>query len=112
MKNLRIREIVRFENFLWEHQNPAECLEDWAWETTEAIKKLSSVSGIPMTQIALPLSSMTYSWVKEMHDFLRTPVSERGENESILDFYSGAELTDDELLWVANHIQSDIIPAF
>lgn len=112
MKGLRSHEMLRFENFLWKYSNPAECLEDWAEETTEALFKLAEVSNVPAHLITLPLSPEILMWVEDMHEFYRTPISERGENETVLDFYSGAKLTEPELIWVATHIQKDLIPAY
>lgn len=108
---LRNAEMVRFENFLWQHHNPAECLEDFAEKTTDAIIGLSVVADLAPTEIVLPLSPVVLSFVRHAHEFFRTPVEERGENEFLREFYSGAALSEDELRWVAVHVQSALIPA-
>lgn len=111
MKNLRSSEMCRFENWLWRHHNPAEVLEEWADATTEAVFALSVVADLDPTDIVLPLSPIVLSYVRHAHEFFRTPVEERGENEVVREFYSGDALSEDELRWVAIHIQSNIIPA-
>ena len=108
---LRNSEMLRFENFLWQHHNPAECLEDFAEQTTEAVFRLSVVADLDPTEIVLPLSPTVLSYVRHAHEFFRTPVEERGENEIEREFYPGDALSEDELRWVALHVQSSIIPA-
>lgn len=109
---LRTSEICRFENFLWRHHNPAECLEEFAEQITEAIFCLSVVADLDPTEIVLPLSPIVLSYVTHAHEFFRTPVEERGANEIECAFYPGDALSEDELRWVARHIQADLIPAF
>lgn len=112
MKNLRNLEMLRFENWMWEHYNPAEVFEEWAKKATEAVFALSVAAGIDPTEIVLPLSEEgIYKPLCELHDFFRTPVERRQENELCDEFYPGVALTDDELRWVALHIQSALIPA-
>lgn len=108
---LRNVEMLRFENFLWRHHNPAECLEGFAEQTTEAVFRLSVVADLDPTEIVLPLSPTVLSYVRQAHEFFRTPVEERGENEIMREFYPGDALSEDELRWVALHIQADLIPA-
>lgn len=111
MKNLRTTEMLRFENWLWEHYNPAEVFEDWAEKTTEAVFRLSVVADLDPTEIVLPLSDAVFKPLSELHALFRTPLEERDPGECIFDFYPGEALTDDELRWVALHIQSSLIPA-
>lgn len=103
--------MVSFENFLWAHHNPAEVLEEWAMKATEGIMTLSVSCSLDPTGIRLPLSPFVESFVRNAHEFFSTPLSERDENEMIQDFYPGVALTDDELRWVAVHIQNALIPA-
>lgn len=103
--------MLKFENFLWAHHNPAECLQDWAEQTTEAVFRLSVVANLDPTEVVLPLSPVVFSYVRHAHDWFRTPLSERDENEISRDFYPGAALSENELRWVAVHIQSALIPA-
>lgn len=112
MKNLRNSEMLRFENWLWEHYNPAEVFEDWAEKTTEAVMALSIVAELDPTEITLPLSDAIFKPLRELHDLFRTPLEERKPGESIFGFYPGVALSEDELRWVAFHIQSALIPAF
>ena len=111
MKNLRSSEMCRFENWLWKHYNPAEVFEDWAEKTTEAVFALSVAADLDPSDIVLPLSDSIFKPICAIHEFARTPVAERSEDEVCYDFYPGAALTDDELRWVALHIQSALIPA-
>ena len=111
MKNLRTNEMLRFENWLWEHYNPAEVFEDWAEKTTEAVFRLSVVADLDPTEIVLPLSDAIFKPLSELYILFRTPLEEREPGECIFDFYPGVALTDDELRWVALHIQSALIPA-
>ncbi|MCM1066813.1 MAG: hypothetical protein NC418_04465 [Muribaculaceae bacterium] len=108
---LRNVEMCRFENFLWRHHNPAECLEDFAEQTTKSLFWLSVITELDPTEIVLPLSPTVLSYVRHAHEFFRTPVDERGVNEIEREFYPGAALSEEELRWVALHIQSAIIPA-
>lgn len=103
--------MLRFENFLWEHHNPAECLEDFAEQITEAVFRLSVVANLDPTEIVLPLSPTVLNYVRFAHEWFRTPLEERDSHEVSRDFYPGCALTDEELRWVAVHIQSEIIPA-
>ena len=107
----RVAEMMRFENFLWQHHNPAEVLEDWADKATEGIMRLAVSCMLDPSEVQLPLSPVVDGYVRYAHEFFRIPVEERGEDEIVRDFYPGAELTDDELRWVARHIQDGIIPA-
>lgn len=107
----RVAEMMRFENFLWQHHNPAEVLEDWADKATEGIMRLAVSCMLDPSEVQLPLSPVVDGYVRHAHEFFRIPVEERGEDEIVRDFYPGAELTDDELRWVARHIQDGIIPA-
>lgn len=109
--NLRNAEMCRFENFLWAHHNPAECLEEWADETTEAVFRLSVVADLDPSEILLPLSPTVLSYVRNAHEWFRTPLSERDPREVSKEFYPGAALSDGELRWVAIHIQSSLIPS-
>lgn len=113
MKKLNVREadVFRFENFLWKHHNPSEVLEEWAQDVTAAIAHLSVVSGIDPCDIDLPLSDAVLDYVRNAHEFFRIPLSDRDPNEILTDFYPGDALSDDELRWVARHIQGCIIPA-
>lgn len=103
--------MVRFENFLWKHHNPAEVLEEWALNATECIARLAVTCELDPSSVQLPLSPIVESYVRNAHEWFRTPLSERGENEFIRDFYPGDALSDAELRWVAVHIQNGIIPA-
>lgn len=111
MEKLRTNEMLRFENWLWKNYNPAEVFEDWASKTTEAVMRLSIVAELDPTEVVLPLSDAIYLPLREMHHFFRTPVESRPENECFREFYPGVALTDDELRWVALHVQSALIPA-
>lgn len=108
---LRIAEMMRFENFLWSHHNPAEVLEDWADDATSGIMRLAVLCDLDPCDISLPLSPVVLDYVRHAHEWFRTPLSERDENEVSRDFYPGAALSDDELRWVARHVQDGIIPA-
>ena len=108
---LRIAEMVRFENFLWSHHNPAEVLEDWADKATSGIVRLSLDCDLDPSDVLLPLSPVVLDYVRHAHDWFRTPLSERDEDEMSRYFYPGVPLTDDELRWVARHVQDGIIPA-
>ncbi len=110
-KNLRSSEMCRFENWLWKHYNPAEVFEDWADATTEAVFALSVAADLDPSDIVLPLSDSIFKPICALHDFVRTPVDERPEHEMNIDYYPGVALTEDELRWVALHIQSALIPA-
>ena len=109
--SLRISEMLRFENWLWEHYNPAEVFEDWAEKTTEAVMALSIAANLDPTEVVLPLSDAIFKPLRELHDLFRTPLGEREPGECVFDFYPGEALTEDELRWVALHIQSALIPA-
>lgn len=109
---LRNSEMVRFENFLWQHHNPAEVLEDWAEKATEGIVCLSVTCELDPSEVRLPLSPVVDAYVRNAHEWFRTPLSERDPNEIIRDFYPGVALTDTELRWVAVHIQNALIPAY
>lgn len=112
MKKFRTLEMLRFENWLWEHFNPAEVFEDWAEKTTEAVFRLSVVADLDPTEIVLPLSEEAiFKPIRAIHHDARVPLEERGADETYLDFYPGEALSDDELRWVALHIQSALIPA-
>ena len=111
MKNLRNSEMLRFENWLWENYNPADVFEEWAEKTTEAIMSLSIVAELDPTEIVRPLSDAIFKPLRELHDLFRTPLEERLPGESIFGFCPGEALTEDELRWVALHIQSALIPA-
>lgn len=108
---LRISEMVRFENFLWQHHNPAEVLEDWAEKATEGIVRLSIACEFDPSEVQLPLSPVVDGYVRHAHEWFRIPLSKRDPNEISRDFYPGSALTDIELRWVAIHIQNAIIPA-
>lgn len=108
---LRTSEMLRFENWLWEHNNPAEVFEDWAERTTEAVMALSVVSDLDPTEIVLPLSDAIFTPLRELHNLFRTPLAEREPGDGVFDFYPGVALSEDELRWVALHIQSVLIPA-
>lgn len=103
--------MVRFENFLWKHFNHAEVLEEWADKATEGIFRLSVACELAPSEVQFPLSPVVDGYVKHSHEFFRTPISEREPGECTLDFYPGAALTDDELRWVAVHIQPALIPS-
>lgn len=103
--------MCRFENFLWKHFNPAEVLEEWADETTDAVFRLSVVADLDPSEILLPLSPTVLSYVRNAHEWFRTPLSERDPREVSKDFYEGDALSDGELRWVAIHIQSALIPS-
>ena len=111
MKKQRTSEMLRFENWLWKNYNPAEVFEDWAEKTTEAIMSLSIVAELDPTEIVLPLSDAIFKPLSELHALFRTPVEEREPGERIFGFYPGEALTEEELRWVALHIQSSLIPA-
>lgn len=112
MNNLRNLEMLRFENWMWEHYNPAEVFEDWAEKTTEAVMALAIAADLDPSDIVLPLSEEgIFKPICGLHDFLRTPVEERDPGEICREFYPGVALTKDELRWVALHIQSALIPA-
>lgn len=102
--------MLRFENFLWAKFNPAEVLEDWVDKATEGIMRLAVSCMLDPSEVQLPLSPVVDGYVRHAHEFFRIPVEERGEDEIVRDFYPGAELTDDELRWVARHIQDALIP--
>lgn len=109
---LRTSEMLRFENWLWEHYNPAEVFEDWADKTTEAIMALAIAADLDPSDIVLPLSEEgIFTPICGLHDFLRTPVEERDPSEVCRDFYPGVALSEGELRWVALHIQSALIPS-
>ena len=111
MANLRISEMLRFENFLWANFNPAEVLEEWADKATSGIMRLAVDCDLDPSDVVLPLSPVVLGYVLHAHDWFRTPLSERDANDITRDFYPGAPLTDDELRWVARHVQDGIIPA-
>lgn len=111
MKKLRNSEMVRFENFLWKHYNPAEVLEEWADKATDGIMQLSITCNLDPTGIVLPLSPFVETVVRDAHKWFRTPLSERSGDEFNSEFYHGEALTDDELRWIAIHIQNALIPA-
>lgn len=112
MTNLRNLEMLRFENWLWKHYNPAEVFEDWADRTTEAVFRLAIAAEVDPSEISLPLSNSIYNSICAFHDFFRTPVENRQDDVLHCDlFYPGPALTEDELRWVAIHIQSALIPA-
>ncbi len=104
--------MLRFENWLWEHYNPAEVFEDWAEKTTEAVMALAVAADLDPSAIVLPLSEEgIYRPLCAIHDLLRIPVEERAYGVISDVFYPGVALTKDELRWVALHIQSALIPA-
>lgn len=104
--------MLRFENWMWEHYNPAEVFEDWAEKTTEAVFRLAVAADLAPSEVVLPLSEEgIYKPLCALHDFLCTPVEDRKEGEVCTEFYPGVALTMDELRWVALHIQSALIPA-
>lgn len=103
--------MCRFENFLWAHHNPAEVLEDFADRATQGIFALSVACELDPSDIILPLAPEVREYVRHAHEWFRTPLSERDPDEISRDVYSGEPLTEDELRWVAVHIQSSIIPA-
>lgn len=111
MKNLRNSEMLRFENWLWSNYNPADVFEDWAEKTTEAVIALSIAADLDPTEIVLPLSDAIFKPLSELHALFRTPMEECEPVDSIFGFYPGKALTEDELRWVALHIQSALIPA-
>lgn len=108
---LRNSEMTRFENWLWVNYNPALIFEDWADKITEAVFALSAVADIDPTEIVLPLSPFIYCKLRELHDLFRTPMEKREPCEIIFGFYPGEALSDEELRWVALHIQSALIPS-
>ncbi|MGN0206762.1 MAG: hypothetical protein ACI4BC_05920 [Muribaculaceae bacterium] len=109
---LRINEMIRFENWLWKHYNPAEVFADWADETTKALMALAEAAELAPSDIVLPLSEKgIYNPLCELHDLFLTPLDKRLPGECVFEFYPGEALTKDELRWVALHIQSAIIPA-
>lgn len=112
MEKNRNLEMVCFENFLWEHHNPAEVLEDWAEKATIGIINLSIECSLDPTEIKLPLSSVVDDYVRQAHEWFRTPPPQSDGIKFCRAFYSGDALTDEELRWVAIHIQNAIIPAF
>lgn len=103
--------MLRFENFLWQHHNPAECLEDWAEKATVGIMRLAVECELDPSDVQLPLSPVVHSYVRLAHEWFRTPLSERRPDEISRDFYPGCALTDAELRWVAVHIQNALVPA-
>lgn len=103
--------MCRFENFLWQHFNPAEVLEEWADLATEAVMRFALAFDVNPDEVPLPPSSEVMNYVRYAHEFFRTPLSERDPGEVLLDVYPGEALTEDELRWVARHIQASIIPA-
>lgn len=112
MKELRNLEMLRFENWLWKHYNPAEVFEDWAEKTTEAVMALAIAADLDPSDIVLPLSENSiFKPPCGIHDFVRTPVEDRPDTELCRDFYPGVALSEDELRWVAIHIQKSLIPA-
>lgn len=112
LKDLRNLEMLRFENWMWENYNPAEVFEDWAEAATEAVFALSVAADLDPTEIVLPLSEKgILEPLRAIHDFVRTPLEKRPDDEVCSAFYPGVALTDDELRWVAMHIQSALIPA-
>ena len=110
--NLRISEMMRFENFLWSHHNPAEVLEEWADKATKSVYNLSADCCLDPYGIVLPLSDAVDDYVRFAHEWFRTPLTERSGGEFNNDFYPGAELTEEELRWVAVHMQNALIPAY
>lgn len=112
MEILRIHEMLCFENWLWKHYNPAEVFEDWAEKTTEAVMALAIAADLDPSDIVLPLSENSiFKPLCGIHDFVRTPVEDRPDTELCRDFYPGVALSEDELRWVAIHIQKSLIPA-
>lgn len=112
MKELRNLEMLRFENWMWQHYNPAEIFEDWAEKTTDAIVALSVAAQLDPSEVVLPLSEEgIYKPLCALHDYLRTPIEDRPNGDFCEAFYPGVALTEDELRWVALHIQSALIPA-
>lgn len=112
MEILRIHEMLRFENWLWKHYNPAEVFEDWAEKTTEAVMALAIAADLDPSDIVLPLlENSIFKPLCGIHDFVRTPVEDRPDTELCRDFYPGVALSEDELRWVAIHIQKSLIPA-
>ncbi len=111
MKNLRNSEMLRFENWLWKHYNPAEVFGDWADKTTGAVIRLAVAADLDPTEIVLPLSDAIFKPLRELHDLFRTPMDKRQPGDEVFGFYPGEALSEDELRWVALHIQSALIPA-
>lgn len=103
--------MLRFENWLWQNYNPAEVFEDWAEKTTEAVMALSVAADLDPSEIMLPLSDAIFKPLCELHALFRTPLEKREPGDSIFGFYPGAALSEQELRWVALHIQSALIPA-
>lgn len=104
--------MLRFENWLWEHYNPAEVFEDWAEKTTEAVMALAIAADLDPSEIVLPLSvEGIFKPICGFHDLFRTPLEEREPSDSVFGFYPGVALTKEELRWVAIHIQNALIPA-
>ena len=103
--------MCRFENWLWQHHNPAEVLEDFADRATEGIFALAVSLELDPTAIVLPLAPEVHAYVVQSHKWFRTPLSERHPLEISRDVYPGEALSDDELRWVARHIQDALIPA-
>lgn len=60
----------------------------------------------------LPLSDAVDDYVRFAHEWFRTPLTERSNGEIEHNFYPGVELTEEELRWVAVHIQNALIPAY
>lgn len=103
--------MCRFENFLWAHHNPAEVLEEWAEDVTSAIARLAFSADLDPSDIVFTLSPTVLSYVRDAHEFFRTPLEMRDPGELVTEFYPGAALSEEELRWVAIHIQSAIIPS-
>lgn len=81
-------------------------------KTTEAVFALSVAADLDPSEIVLPLSEEgIFKPLCGIHDFVRTPVEDRPDTELCRDFYPGVALSEDELRWVAIHIQNSLIPA-
>lgn len=103
--------MLRFENWMWQHYNPAEVFEGWAEKTTEAVFRLAAAAKLDPSEIILPLSEEgIFKPLCGIHDFVRTPLANRPADELCREFYPGEALTEEELRWVAVHIQSALIP--
>lgn len=103
--------MLRFENWMWQHYNPAEVFEDYAEKTTEAVITLAIAADLDPSDIVLPLSEEgPFKPLCGIHDFVRTPLANRPADELCREFYPGEALTEEELWWVALHIQSSLIP--
>lgn len=112
MKNLRSSEMCRFENWLWQHFNPAEVFEDFADKATEGIFALSVACSLDPSDIVLPLSEeQIFRPICAIHEEVRRPLDQRTGDECCEAFYPGEALSEDELRWVARHIQDALIPA-